>query len=52
MSCGCPSIDSFLNAIERFWLQLKTLVAANRLHRDWVNLLQVIEETIRPAAGC
>ena len=41
-----PKYCPFLNAIERFWLQLKTLAAANRLHRDMNDLLQAIDETI------
>ena len=42
-----PKYCPFLNAIERFWLQLKTLAAANRLHRDMDELLQAIDTTIR-----
>ncbi len=38
----CP----FLNAIERFWLQLKNLAAANRLHRDTDELIYAIDDTI------
>jgi transposase len=38
----CP----FLNALERFWLQLKPLAAANRLHRDMDELIRAIDETI------
>jgi len=41
-----PRYCPFLNAIERFWLHLKTLAAANRLHRDMVDLIQAIDETI------
>jgi len=41
-----PKYCPFLNAIERFWLQLKTLAAANRLHRDMDELLEAIDETI------
>lgn len=41
-----PKYCPFLNAIERFWLQLKTLAAANRLHCDMDELLQAIDETI------
>ncbi len=41
-----PKYCPFLNAIERFWLQLKTLAAANRLHRDMDELLHAIDETI------
>jgi len=41
-----PKYCPFLNAIERFWLQLKSLAVANRLHRDMNDLLQAIDETI------
>jgi transposase len=47
--CGVwlPRYCPFLNAIERFWLQLKTLAAANRLHHDMDELIRAIDETIR-----
>ena len=41
-----PKYCPFLNAIERFWLQLKTLAAANRPHRDMNELIRAIDETI------
>ena len=41
-----PKYCPFLNAIERFWLHLKTLAAANRLHRDMDELIRAIDETI------
>jgi len=41
-----PKYCPFLNAIERFWLQLKTLAAANRLHHDMDELIRAIDETI------
>ena len=41
-----PKYCPFLNAIERFWLHLKTLAAANRLHRDMDELLHAIDDTI------
>lgn len=41
-----PKYCPFLNAIERFWLQLKTLVAANRLHGAMDELIRAIDETI------
>ena len=41
-----PKYCPFLNAIERFWLQLKTLAAANRLHRDMDELIRAIDNTI------
>jgi transposase len=41
-----PKYCPFLNAIERFWLQVKTLAAANRLHRDRDELIRAIDETI------
>lgn len=42
-----PKYCPFLNVIERFWLHLKTLAAANRLHRDMDELVLAIDETIR-----
>lgn len=41
-----PRYCPFLNAIERFWLQLKNLAAANRLHRDFDDLIHAIDDTI------
>jgi transposase len=41
-----PKYCPFLNAIERFWLHLKTLAAANRLHRAMDELIQAIHDTI------
>jgi transposase len=41
-----PPYCPFLNAIERFWLQLKTLAAANCLHRAMDDLIQAIELVI------
>ena len=41
-----PTYGPFLNAMERFWLQLKTLAAANRLHRHMDDLIQAIDDTI------
>ena len=42
-----PKYCPFLNAIERFWRHLKNLAAANRLHRDMLDLIQAIDDTIR-----
>jgi transposase len=41
-----PPYCPFLNAIERFWLQLKTLAAANCLHRAMDDLIQAVELVI------
>lgn len=41
-----PRYCPFLNAIERFWLQLKTLAAANYLHQELDDLIQAIELVI------
>jgi transposase len=41
-----PRYCPFLNAIERFWLHLKSLAAANCLHRDLTDLIQAIDDTI------
>lgn len=41
-----PRYCPFLNAIERFWLHLKTLAAANCLHRDMTDLIHAIDQTI------
>ncbi|MBC6938023.1 MAG: hypothetical protein DWB42_19650 [Chloroflexi bacterium] len=41
-----PKYSPFLNPIERFWLYLKNLVAANYLHPDLDALFQAIDQTI------
>ncbi len=41
-----PTYCPFLNAIERFWLHLKTLAVANHLHPDTAALITAIEDTI------
>jgi hypothetical protein len=41
-----PKYCPFLNVIERFWLQVKTLAAANRLQGDMDELIHAIDETI------
>jgi transposase len=41
-----PRYCPFLNAIERFWLHLKSLAAANCLHRDLADLIAAIDQTI------
>lgn len=41
-----PKYCPFLNAIERFWLQLKTLAAANRLHRGLDGVIRAIDDTV------
>ena len=41
-----PRYCPFLNAIERFWLHLKSLAAANCLHRDIADLIAAIDQTI------
>lgn len=42
-----PKYCPFLNPIERFWLQLKTLAAANHLHRDLDDLGHAIAQVIQ-----
>lgn len=42
-----PKYCPFLNPIERFWLHLKTLAAANHLHRDLDDLAQAIDQVIQ-----
>lgn len=42
-----PKYCPFLNPIERFWLHLKTLAAANHLHRDLDDLTQAIAHVIQ-----
>jgi len=41
-----PTYCPFLNVIERFWLHLKLLAAANHLHRDIDELIHAIDDTI------
>jgi transposase len=41
-----PKYCPFLNPIERFWLQLKTLAAANHLHQDLDELRHAIAHVI------
>ena len=41
-----PRYCPFLNAIERFWLHLKSLAAANCLHHDIAELIAAIDQTI------
>lgn len=41
-----PRYSPFLNPIERFWLQLKTLASANCLHRCMEDLVEAIQQTI------
>jgi transposase len=41
-----PKYCPFLNAIERFWLHLKTLAAANRLHHTMDELIQALHDVI------
>ena len=38
-----PRYCPFLNAIERFWLHLKSLAAANCLHHDMADLIAAID---------
>lgn len=42
-----PKYCPFLNPIERFWLHLKNLVAANHLHPDLEHLTQAIAQVIQ-----
>lgn len=42
-----PKYCPFLNPIERFWLHLKSLAAANHLHHTLDDLLQALETTIQ-----
>jgi len=42
-----PTYCPFLNVIERFWLHLKSLAAANHLHHSLDDLIQAIETTIQ-----
>jgi transposase len=42
-----PKYCPFLNPIERFWLHLKTLAAANHLHHDLDDLTHAIDQTIQ-----
>lgn len=41
-----PKYSPFLNPIERFWLHLKNLVAANYLHPNLDSLFQSIDQTM------
>jgi transposase len=41
-----PKYSPFLNPIERFWLHLKNLVVANRLHHSLADLLTALEQTL------
>jgi transposase len=41
-----PKYSPFLNPIERFWLHLKNLVAANQLHPDLDSLSRAIGEAM------
>ena len=42
-----PKYCPFLNPIERFWLHLKTLAAANHLHHDMDDLCLAIDHVIQ-----
>ena len=42
-----PKYCPFLNPIERFWLHLKTLAAANHLHHDINDLCLAIDQVIQ-----
>lgn len=42
-----PKYSPFLNPIERFWLHLKNLAVANRLHRSLTSLQQSVDEAIQ-----
>lgn len=42
-----PKYSPFLNPIERFWLHMKNLAVANRLHRSLTDLRQSVDETIQ-----
>lgn len=42
-----PKYCPFLNPIERFWLHLKNLAAANQLHQDSEHLTQAIAQVIQ-----
>lgn len=41
-----PKYSPFLNPIERFWLHLKNLVAANQLHPDIDMLLRAVDQAM------
>lgn len=41
-----PKYCPFLNPIERFWLHLKNLAAANHLHHDLDDLTHAIDHTL------
>jgi transposase len=41
-----PKYSPFLNPIERFWLHLKNLAVANRLHRSLDDLIAALEQTL------
>lgn len=42
-----PKYCPFLNPIERFWLHLKNLAAANHLHHDLDDLTHAIDHTLQ-----
>jgi transposase len=42
-----PKYSPFLNPIERFWLHLKNLVAANQLYPDLDSLSRAIDEAMK-----
>ena len=41
-----PKYSPFLNPIERFWLHLKNLAVANRLHHSLDDLIVALEHTL------
>lgn len=41
-----PKYSPFLNPIERFWLHLKNLAVANRLHHSLNDLITALEQTL------